>query len=108
MTADAAAAAFTRAVRASELANNSSVAVEVNGKSILVWKSQEKIGAVINKCSHADEKLECGRIKNGWIACPAHGARFVLETGKVLNHPATKDIETFPVRVVDDWIEVEA
>ncbi len=108
MTVDMTAETFTRVGRASELANNSSFAVEVNGKSILVWKSQEKIGAVINLCSHAEEKLECGRIKNGWIACPAHGARFVLETGKVLNHPATKDIETFPVRVVDDWIEVQA
>lgn len=105
---DSTTAAYTRVARASELANNSSVAVEVNGKSILVWKSQEKIGAVINKCSHAEEKLECGRIKNGWIACPVHGARFVLETGKVLNHPATVDIETFPARVVDDWIEVAA
>jgi 3-phenylpropionate/trans-cinnamate dioxygenase ferredoxin subunit len=99
---------FTRVAKASELANNSSRAVEVNGRSILVCKSQEKISAIINQCTHAEEKLECGRIKNGWIACPAHGARFVLETGKVLNHPATKDIETFPVRVVDDWIEVQA
>jgi 3-phenylpropionate/trans-cinnamate dioxygenase ferredoxin subunit len=108
MTAETATASFTRVVRASELANNSSVAVEVNGTPILVCKSQEKISAIINRCSHADEKLECGRIKNGWIACPVHGARFVLETGKVLNHPATKDIETYPVRVVDDWIEVAA
>jgi 3-phenylpropionate/trans-cinnamate dioxygenase ferredoxin subunit len=99
---------FTRVAKASDLANNSSVAVEVNGKSILVCKSQDKISAIINKCSHADEKLECGRIKNGWIACPVHGARFTLADGKVLNHPATVDIETFPVRVVDDWIEVQA
>src|SRR6516165_1331626 len=94
MTADIMADAFTRVARASELANNSSRAVEVNGKSILICKSQDKISAIINKCSHAEEKLECGRIKNGWIACPVHGARFVLETGKVLNHPATVDIET--------------
>jgi 3-phenylpropionate/trans-cinnamate dioxygenase ferredoxin subunit len=99
---------FTRVLKASELENNSSKAVEVNGKSILVCKSQDKLSAIINKCSHADEKLECGRIKNGWIACPVHGARFVLESGKVLNHPATKDIETFPVRVVEEWIEVGA
>jgi 3-phenylpropionate/trans-cinnamate dioxygenase ferredoxin subunit len=107
MTVETTAQGFTRTVRASELANNSGVAVEVNGTPVLLWKSQEKIGAVINKCSHADEKLECGRIKNGWIACPAHGARFVLESGKVLNHPATVDIQTFPVRIVDDWIEVQ-
>jgi 3-phenylpropionate/trans-cinnamate dioxygenase ferredoxin subunit len=60
------------------------------------------------ECSHAEEKLECGRIRNGWISCPAHGARFSLETGEAMNHPATLPIQTFPIRIVDEWVEVQA
>ncbi|MCE7797534.1 Rieske 2Fe-2S domain-containing protein [Sphingobium sufflavum] len=81
--------------------------VEVAGKPILLCHTKDRIFAVINKCSHADEKLECGRMKAGWIACPVHGARFNLETGAPMNPPATQPIETFAVRIVGDRIEVE-
>jgi 3-phenylpropionate/trans-cinnamate dioxygenase ferredoxin subunit len=81
--------------------------VEVAGKAILLCNSKDRIFAVINKCSHADEKLDCGRMKSGWIACPVHGARFNLETGAAMNPPATQPIETFAVRVVDGVVEVE-
>lgn len=82
--------------------------VEVAGQSILLCHTKDRIFAVINKCSHADEKLDCGRMKSGWIACPVHGARFNLETGAPMNPPATQPIQTFAVRIVGGMIEVEA
>ncbi|MFT3967181.1 MAG: non-heme iron oxygenase ferredoxin subunit [Sphingobium sp.] len=82
--------------------------VEVAGKAIVLCNTKDRIFAVINKCSHADEKLDCGRMRSGWIACPVHGARFNLETGAPMNPPATQPIETFAVRVSDGQIEVEA
>lgn len=98
---------FTRVALVSDVAPGTSKLVTVNGKEILLCNSKDKITAVINKCSHADEKLECGRIRNGWISCPVHGARFNLETGQAMNHPATLPIQTFPTRIVDDWVEVQ-
>ena len=98
---------FRRAIPAADLADNGKLAIEIEGKSILICNSGKKIFAVSNTCSHADEKLECGKMSNGWIACPVHGARFDLATGKAKNPPAKRPIATFPVRVVDDWIEVE-
>jgi 3-phenylpropionate/trans-cinnamate dioxygenase ferredoxin subunit len=47
-------------------------------------------------------------MSRGWIACPAHGARFELATGRAMNAPAKQPIATFEVRVVEDWIEVLA
>lgn len=82
--------------------------VDVNGQSILLCNSKDKIFAVRNLCSHADETLECGKMKNGWIACPLHGARFDLETGRPMNPPATLPIQTFEIRIVGDAIEIEA
>lgn len=81
--------------------------VEAGGKPILLCNTKDRIFAVINKCSHADERLDCGRMKSGWIACPVHGARFNLETGAPMNPPATQPIETFAVRVTGDMVEVE-
>ncbi|HEX7852390.1 MAG TPA: non-heme iron oxygenase ferredoxin subunit [Sphingobium sp.] len=81
--------------------------VEVAGKPILLCHTKDRIFAVINKCSHAEEKLDCGRMRSGWIACPVHGARFNLETGAAMNPPATQPIETFAVQVANGMIEVE-
>jgi nitrite reductase/ring-hydroxylating ferredoxin subunit len=41
------------------------------------------------------------------IECPLHAARFDVRTGKVLDPPATEDLKTFPVRVVDGEIQVK-
>jgi 3-phenylpropionate/trans-cinnamate dioxygenase ferredoxin subunit len=80
--------------------------VEAGGVEILLCNSKDTIFAVRNLCSHAYETLECGRMKSGWIACPVHGARFDLETGRAMNPPATTPIDTYEVRVTDGTIEV--
>lgn len=98
---------FTRVARVADVAAGTILKVTASGQEILLCNSKDKITAIINRCSHAKEKLECGRIRNGWIACPAHGARFNLETGQAMNPPATLPIQTFPTRVVDEWVEVE-
>lgn len=98
---------FYRAIAQGDLPEGSKKAVEIEGKSILICHSGGKIHAVSNICSHADEKLECGMMKGSWIACPVHGARFDLATGKAKNPPAKRPIAVYPVRVVEDWIEVE-
>jgi 3-phenylpropionate/trans-cinnamate dioxygenase ferredoxin subunit len=91
-----------------ELPPGTKKAVDLNGVSVLVCHTNDRLYAVSNICSHAHEKLECGRMSRGWIGCPVHGARFDLATGRAMNPPAKEPIATFPVRVVDDWIEVAA
>lgn len=97
---------YIAVARTADISPDSAKVVEAGGLSILLCNSDDRYFAVINQCSHAEEPLACGRIKYGWIACPAHGARFDLETGEPLNPPATDSIRTFPVRVVGDVIEI--
>jgi 3-phenylpropionate/trans-cinnamate dioxygenase ferredoxin subunit len=80
--------------------------VEAGRFEIVLCHTQDRLFAVENLCSHAHEKVDCGKMKNGWISCPVHGARFDLETGEPMNPPATMPIRTFEVRVVGDTIEV--
>lgn len=98
---------FLRALLQIDLDEGDKKAVDLAGRSILICHTAGKILAVSNICSHADEKLECGRMGNGWIACPVHGARFDLVSGKAKNPPAKRPIATYAVRIVDGWIEVE-
>jgi 3-phenylpropionate/trans-cinnamate dioxygenase ferredoxin component len=97
---------FTRVLKVAEVEPGNKQAVEVNGQSVLICHSNDRLFAVSNICSHAHEKLECGRMSRGWIACPVHGARFELATGRAMNPPAKQPILTYPVRVIEDWIEV--
>ena len=99
---------FRRAIRADELAPEKSVPLEMDGKPILLCHSKGEFFAVANLCSHADEKLECGLVRRGWVACPMHGARFDLATGNPINPPATEPIATYPVRVQDGWVEIDS
>lgn len=101
-------AIFQPAGALAEIGTNAAKAVVIDGHAILLCNFEGEIFAIENRCSHAEEQLECGRIRNGWIACPAHGARFDLETGEAINGPATVPIRTFAVRVVEGMIEVAA
>ena len=106
MTQEAVQSAFARVLNVSELGPGTKKAVDVNGTSVLICNTNDRLYAVSNICSHAHEKLECGRMSRGWIGCPIHGARFDLATGRAMNPPAKEPIATYQVRIVDDWIEV--
>jgi 3-phenylpropionate/trans-cinnamate dioxygenase ferredoxin subunit len=98
--------AFIAAAKREEVPAGTKKLVELNGTEVILCNTKDRIFAVKNLCSHAYEKLDCGRMKNGWISCPVHGARFDLETGEAMNPPATMPIETFEVRIEGDTIEV--
>lgn len=97
---------FVAVAKLNDLPDGGKLVVDVNGTSILLANTRDRIFAVRNLCSHAYETLECGRVRNGWISCPVHGARFDLETGAPMNPPASLPIETYEVRIEGDTIEV--
>ena len=98
---------FIAAAKLDEVPPGTKKVVELEGTEVVLCNTRDKIFAVKNLCSHAYEKLDCGRMKNGWIACPVHGARFDLETGAAMNPPAVMPVEVYAVRIEGDTIEVE-
>lgn len=97
---------FTPILPVAELNDGQVRLVDASGTTVLLCADEGEVYAIENRCSHLDEPLACGKVKWGWIACPAHGARFDLATGEPMNPPATAPIRTFPVQVVDGMIEV--
>jgi len=61
--------------------------------------------ALNNRCSHAASPLDGGRMRGAMMACPLHGARFDLASGKCVGaaYPA---IRTFPVSIENGRIVV--
>lgn len=98
--------AFTPVAHLDDIPADTVKSVCVAGRDILIVHHQNQLFAVENRCSHAEMPLECGRVRYGWIACPAHGARFDLASGEPLSSPATAPIATFALQIVDGQIEI--
>ena len=75
---------------------------------LLVHTKDGAVHAVHNICSHAYAKMDEGRLRDNRVICPLHGASFDVRTGAVLGAPASTPLKSYPVRVVDGHIEVQA
>lgn len=90
----------------SDLIDDQALAVRLGQLALLLVRHQGALYAIADRCSHADQELVCGIVRNGWISCPAHGARFDLASGEPLTLPATTAIATFQARIREGQVEV--
>ncbi|MET0026535.1 MAG: non-heme iron oxygenase ferredoxin subunit [Candidatus Thiodiazotropha sp.] len=82
--------------------------VEIDGQRYLVILSEGNWYAVDDQCSHEDVSLYLGCVHGDHIKCSLHGSRFSLKTGAPLEEPATDPIGTYPVKVEDDKVMIQA
>lgn len=80
--------------------------VEIDDRELVVFKIAGDFFAIGNVCSHDDGPLGEGDLEGHDVICPRHGARFDIRSGKVNTLPAVVDIPAYPVRVIEDQIEV--
>ncbi len=80
--------------------------VELGGKSIVLINLAGKLFAIGDVCSHDNGPVGDGEIEENEIICPRHGARFNIHTGKATSLPAIVDIPAYPVRVVEEMVEI--
>ena len=62
----------------------------INGKSVAIYKDNDKEYKVYNTCPHMGCSLIFNAVDKTWD-CPCHASRFSL-SGKVIKGPSTKDI----------------
>ena len=97
---------WVRAASRGDLPEGEVLGVDVAGRSIALYDVDGNIFATDNICTHAYARLSDGWLDGDFIECPLHAARFDVRTGKVLDPPATEDLKTYPVRVVDGEIQI--
>ena len=90
-----------------EIPENGGVPVEVAGRMIAVFHQGGQYYAMDDCCPHQGAPLSDGEIRDKTVTCIWHGWRFSLEDGRWLDSPKAKTcVTTYPVRVVEDRIEV--
>ena len=76
---------------------------------VLLYRTEERIYAVANRCTHQGAPLDRGVVKAGSdpsVTCPAHGSVFRLADGRVMRPPAGVPIQIFHARVADGQVEL--
>jgi len=91
----------------SKVSSGSYCPVFVASESILIVNQSGRYFAVENVCTHDGNALEGGELEGEEIICPRHGAGFCLKTGKATRSPAYEDIKSFPLRIVEDKIQIQ-
>lgn len=81
--------------------------VECDGRSLALSNVDGALYAIDNRCTHDNGPLGEGRLRNGRVICPRHGAAFDARTGKVLSLPAVRSVAAYPVTVDGDDVLVD-
>jgi 3-phenylpropionate/trans-cinnamate dioxygenase ferredoxin subunit len=83
--------------------------VEIDGRKIGVFNCDGQLYAIEDRCSHDDGPLAEGEFDPDacTVECPRHGSLFDLTSGRPKTLPAYVPVETFPVTVEDETIQLE-
>lgn len=84
-----------------EWADGTMKTIEVEGRSILLARSNDILYAVDGKCSHMGMDLSKGKLDGRTVDCRLHHAVFDLETGKVIRNLAAKDLRAYHISEKD-------
>lgn len=96
---------FHTVARVGEIPEGQGRAFDIDGRIIAVFLEGGKYYAVDDTCPHQGAPLSDGIVFDKSVTCTWHGWRFSLEDGRWLDSPRIR-IGTYPVRVVDDEIQV--
>jgi 3-phenylpropionate/trans-cinnamate dioxygenase ferredoxin subunit len=91
---------------ASDVPEGDRIFIEVEGKSIVIFNLAGRFFAIGDICTHDNGPVGDGEIEGDEIICPRHGGRFDIRTGKATSLPPVVDIPSYPVRIVDEMIQI--
>lgn len=93
-------------MKLSDLAENKTVKVELDGRDICVVRQGSEVFAIADLCSHAEASLSEGDVTTGRIECWLHGAEFDLRTGEAVTPPASAPVEIYSVSIEGDTVRI--
>jgi nitrite reductase/ring-hydroxylating ferredoxin subunit/hemoglobin-like flavoprotein len=92
---------------AAELAPGMTRLAWVDSESVAVYNVDGVLYATQEACTHFDGPLSEGALEGCIIECPLHGSRFNVQTGAVVEGPATDSLRVYRVMMEDGIARVE-
>lgn len=97
---------FLKAAETKDVLPGMVKAVELDGRSIAICNVDGEYYAVDDVCTHDGGPLGSGKLCDGQIECPRHGARFDVRSGRPVVFPAVSPIRTYAVEIDGDDVRV--
>ncbi|MHB1037796.1 MAG: non-heme iron oxygenase ferredoxin subunit [Pirellulales bacterium] len=97
---------FVRVAKVSDIPDPGRELVEVDDHVVVLLHVGGEFFALDDVCTHDGGPLGEGDLEGFEIACPRHGARFDIRTGRALSMPATKPTVAHEVKVEGDDVLV--
>jgi len=88
-----------RVATTDELKLNQMKLVHINGKRIVICKTQNGFAAFDDHCPHRGGSLAGGSMICDTVQCPWHGSQFDVNDGKLKAGPAKEGIKTYPLNI---------
>lgn len=97
---------FTAVAKLQDLATDR-LLVEVDDRIVALFKVGGEIFCIDDVCTHDGGPLSEGKLEDHTIACPRHGAKFDIRTGKQ-TMPAPRPVKAYKAKLEDGkvWLEV--
>jgi 3-phenylpropionate/trans-cinnamate dioxygenase ferredoxin subunit len=73
-----------------------------DGRPVMLARSAAGLFAAENRCPHAQQDFDGGRVKGPLLFCPHHGMRFDLRDGRAIGSITNTPIAVYPVRIEGD------
>lgn len=99
---------FVRVARATDLTDPGQMLAEVDDRIVVLMKVGGEFFCLDDVCTHDGGPLSDGTLDDHTIACPRHGAKFDIRSGKVLTMPATEDTVAHEVQLRGEevWVRI--
>jgi metal-sulfur cluster biosynthetic enzyme/nitrite reductase/ring-hydroxylating ferredoxin subunit len=97
---------FVRVAKTTDLPDPGRQLLEVEDRIVALFRVSGQFFCIDDVCTHDGGPLSEGRLDGHTIACPRHGAKFDIRTGKALTMPATVDTAAHEVKVEGDDVLV--
>ena len=97
---------FIQVAKTSEIPDPGKQLLEVDDHLVVLFHVDGVFSCLEDVCTHDGGTLGDGTLDGSTIACPRHGAKFDVTSGKVVTMPATEDTIVHETKVEDDAVFV--
>lgn len=90
------------------LLEGSSAMAKIDGVDVMVYRTSGEVFAIADRCTHRGAPLHEGKVDqmDCTVTCPWHASKFSLETGAIINGPATAPQPVYEARIEAGQIQV--
>lgn len=99
--------AFVDVLAVADLPLDTQKSIFVGVNRVLLCHTDNGVFALEDRCTHAFQQLLGGKIEDGIITCPKHGACFDLASGKPVNGVSSRPVKVYQLRVREERIEID-